>query len=250
MSHNARTKQTKKISCGVVCYRSVPAGKRQRGEFVVVKKRITYAFSAFVNGLYNSNDKDALMRLFNSMTVDEKILILTCDFGIIWRHVWMNCDPSRSFIQSRRRFEDDFIGDRGERLKRMIWATTTSGQLRWEIPKGRKTFPDEMDLQCAVREFGEETGISKENYSIYPSLKRKELYADAGKLYETIYFGAIARGNVRPVISARNCDQMSEICDIRWVTLEELRILDAPSFEKIARVVRPLISALKKRSKK
>lgn len=240
-------KQTKKISCGVVCYRSVLAGKQQRNEILVVKKRITYSFSVFANGLYEPGDKEHLMRLFNSMTVDEKILILTRDFGAIWRHVWMVCEPTRAFIQCRRKFEDAFMVDGGERLKRMIWATTSSGQLRWEIPKGRKTFPEEMDLQCAVREFGEETGISKENYSIYPSLKRKELYADAGKLYETIYFGAVARANARPIISARNWDQLSEICDIRWVTLEELKILDAPSYEKIARVARPLINALKKR---
>jgi 8-oxo-dGTP pyrophosphatase MutT (NUDIX family) len=240
-------KQNKKISCGIVCYRNVISGAQQRHEILLIKKRITYAFSVFVNGLYDPHNRENIMRVLNAMTVDEKILVLSQDFGAMWKHIWLSLDPKRAFIQCLRKFEDAFMVDGGERLKRLIWATTSSGQLRWEIPKGRKTHPEEMDLQCAVREFIEETGISKSSFTIYPSLKRKELYSDDGRLYETIYFGAVTRGNFKLMVS--ELDQMSEISDIRWATLQELRILDAGSYEKLARVAKPLINALKKRSK-
>ncbi len=242
-------KQNKKISCGVVCYRSTLNGSQRRHEILLVKKRITYAFSVFVNGLYDPYNRENIMRVLNAMTVDEKLLVLSQDFGSMWKHVWLALEPKRAFIQCLRKFEDAFMVDGGERLKRLMWSTTSSGQLMWEIPKGRKMYPEEMDLQCAVREFVEETGVSKSSFTIYPSLKRKELYSDDGRLYETIYFGAAARGNFKLIISARDQDQMSEISDIRWVTLQELKILDAGSYEKIARVAKPLINALKKRSK-
>jgi len=242
-------KQARKISCGVVCYRSAEAGKNKRHEILLVKKRITYAFSMFVNGLYDQRDKELLRRIFNSMTVDEKILVLSCDFRAMWKHVWTIFEPKRAFIQCYRKFEDIFMEDAGKQLRKMLHATTKSGQLRWEIPKGRKSYPEEMDLQCAVREFIEETGIPKPHFIIYPSVKRKDVYSDEGKIYETIYFGAAACANIKLLISTRNSDQMSEISDIRWLTLHELKILDASSYEKIERIARPLINALKKRSK-
>jgi 8-oxo-dGTP pyrophosphatase MutT (NUDIX family) len=44
-------------------------------------------------------------------------------------------------------------------------SKTNWTETEWEFPKGRKNY-QERDIDCALREFEEETGISKENINI------------------------------------------------------------------------------------
>ena len=59
----------------------------------------------------------------------------------------------------------------------------------WGIPKGRRE-EHETDLQCAIREFTEETGISSNNLFIYKNILPLEetLETVNGKFYKFVYF--------------------------------------------------------------
>jgi 8-oxo-dGTP pyrophosphatase MutT (NUDIX family) len=46
---------------------------------------------------------------------------------------------------------------------------------RWDLPKGRVD-PGESDLDCALREFEEETGIDRQQIVLDPSFRFEEVY--------------------------------------------------------------------------
>ena len=50
-------------------------------EILMIKKRLTYAYIAFVKGVYNKNNENELLRMFNNMTVDEKFCIMSLNFN-------------------------------------------------------------------------------------------------------------------------------------------------------------------------
>lgn len=41
-------------------------------ELLFIKKRLTYAYITFVKGIYNKNNDNELLKLFNNMTIEEK----------------------------------------------------------------------------------------------------------------------------------------------------------------------------------
>lgn len=57
-------------------------------EIIMVKKRLSYNFCAFVMGKYRKNDVSDLMLLFNGMTLQEKIDIISLDFQLLWTKLW------------------------------------------------------------------------------------------------------------------------------------------------------------------
>jgi bis(5'-nucleosidyl)-tetraphosphatase len=53
---------------------------------------------------------------------------------------------------------------------------------RWDLPKGHVD-PGETELECALREFEEETGIDREHVSIDPAFRYSEVYFPSEKRY-------------------------------------------------------------------
>jgi hypothetical protein len=74
-------------SSGIACCRFNKDTNRL--EVLLVKKRYTYCFVAFVFGQYNNKDEKRLKFLFNGMTLQEKIDILSLRFDMIWYKIWL-----------------------------------------------------------------------------------------------------------------------------------------------------------------
>ena len=65
------------------------------------------------------------------------------------------------------------------KLVELLQAAKPSGELLWEVPKGRKNKNNkkkESDLFCAMREAFEETGYSKSAYYILPNTFKRVVY--------------------------------------------------------------------------
>ena len=68
-------------------------------------------------------------------------------------------------------------------------SSTNWKETEWEFPKGRRNY-QEKDLDCAIREFEEETGISKHNISIIENIMPfEEIFVGSNhKAYKHKYF--------------------------------------------------------------
>jgi hypothetical protein len=212
---------------------------------MLVKKRITYAFSLFVHGHYNSRNNAEIMRLFDNMKVEEKLDILSMNFNQMWYRIWGHATISSAYLSSKTKFESLFLCDGvTDKLQNMISRSTCRVVDVWEIPKGRKKSRAEYDMNCAVREFFEETGISHNQYRILPNATRQHEFVDREIRYKNKYFIAVARENISPKINMRCRDQIGEVCDIRWVDIEDMRVLDPSG--RLEAQIRPIFNYVKK----
>lgn len=170
-----------KKSYGIACFRY---NKHTcKPEILLVQKRYTYCFVEFVLGHYSKDNYARLSYLFNHMTANEKIDILSLNFGVMWYRIWLiNPDSfynicndickDSSFISNyhrkKKKFQNTFLSDGGKKLKCLINKSKNIEPI-WEIPKGRKD-KEESFLESAIREFKEETGIEKHKYILLSEL--------------------------------------------------------------------------------
>jgi ADP-ribose pyrophosphatase YjhB (NUDIX family) len=211
-----------RISVGVACTRFTPTGM----EILLVKKRYTYAFNKFVNGRYRSDDRAALIAMFDEMTADEKLDILSLNFTQIWYRIWLN-NPQKtsSFYIAKSKFENTFMTDGGVKLRHLMSRSYKFGTLVWEIPKGRKKSKNESDIQCGLREFTEETNVIKKQIKLMPDNTQYSYISD-GTRYTFIYYYAIAKTRIDPYVSLTNKVQVGEIIEIKWMNLLAIRQID------------------------
>jgi len=232
-----------RVSLGVACCRF----NGNKPEILLVCKRFTYAYNIFAHGKYNSNSNSELIALFNGMTVDEKLDILSLNFMQIWYKLWLNSSaPSANYFLAKNKFESTFAVDGGARLKKLIAKSTNSSRI-WEIPKGRKKNKAEPDIHCAVREFYEETAIPKKNYKIFPWAMRTYSFVDAGVRYTNMYYLAFTKHNIEPRVNFGLQDQVDEISDIRWMSIEEIRLIDES--KRLEGFIKPIFNFMKKHAK-
>lgn len=63
-------------------------------EIILVRKRYTHCFVSFVFGQYAKRDIKRLQFLFNGMTLQEKIDIMSLKFDIMWYKIWLEFPES------------------------------------------------------------------------------------------------------------------------------------------------------------
>lgn len=251
-------KRTVKRSAGIACCRYNKTECRY--EVLMVRKRYTYGFAAFVFGQYNKNDNNRLIALFDTMTNQEKLDIMSLKFDMMWWRIWLNFpgDSSLSsctkmedwldiykrktmsnfihtsppktkqelYIKKKAKFEAAFLQDNGRRLEFLIKRSKNSAELLWEIPKGR-IGKCETKIDCATREFKEEAGIDISQYDIVFDVSPfVDSFTHMGVTYCNSYYIGLAVFDFEPTISFDVPTQLIEVDAVKWVGIDELRYLN------------------------
>lgn len=242
-----------KRSYGIACCRF--NNQLRRYEVLMIRKRYTYAFFSFVFGQYNKNDESQLIEMFNNMTNQEKLDILSLRFDLLWWRIWLMHPPDRpsatsdetwydaceqktlwkflrspmpaakceSFYRKRSRFENVFMRDGGLRLNKLIKSSSRSTDLTWEVPKGRAN-TDESTLDCARREFEEETGMPATRYQLLYDVKMLAYsYVQNRITYCDSYYVAHTTRQGKPRVDFTMSSQLIETDAIMWIGLDDLR---------------------------
>lgn len=247
-----------KTSFGVALCR-YNKNKNNSVEIMVIKKRYSYAFLSFVMAHYKKNDTKYIKYLFNNMSFSEKIDILSMQFSQMWYRIWLNLPEKyfnitdvykstkfanspienrytsaeiyKLFFEKKNKFESNFLNDKGKKLQTLI-QNSDDAEILWEIPKGKKDDHNETNMDCAVREFYEETSITHDKYKILYNIEPLvDSYVDNDTIYKTIYYTATLKDeneDFTPQIDYRNFDQISEIEQIKWVSLSEIKFFNLP----------------------
>lgn len=233
-----------RLSMGVACCRF----NLSRVEMLMVCKRYTYAYYMFVHGKYNPSNNSEMIKWFSGMTIDEKHDIMSLNFMQMWYRIWLNNTTRNSnYFSAKSKFEGTFAIDGGARLHRLISKSTNAGKI-WAIPKGRKKNRAEHNINCAVREFYEETRISKGSYKLWVDRSRSYSYIDDGIKYTNQYYLAFTKHNIEPRIDFSAKEQIEEVSDIRWMDIEEIRRVDETG--RLAPFIKPIFNFIKKHAKK
>lgn len=255
--HTLRTCQDPVMSYGVIAFRIVGgsnghfenilcaeredylglsrAGKIQ---FLLIQRKDSLSFVEFVRGKYTLEDPTYLRMLLENMTVAEREKILSMNFDDLWRSVWGEI-PTRTYKNdyetSKIKFNSLLGGPVGENVdgefERTIGFTirdllneTTShhAEPEWGFPKGRRN-PNEEDLSVAVREFYEESGISRSQISIIKNLNPlEETFFGSNRVhYCHKYFMGYCRADLEVSMEKCNHHMLREVGNIGWFSLEE-----------------------------
>ena len=196
---------------------------------LLIKKRTTYAYIDFVNARYNKYEDDSILALLDKMTNEEKLEILSMDFNrIIYKFNFLKGGYKEvdAILNSRYErlkgiFEHNFGSDSGRTKLKMLASKSRSNELLWEFPRGR-AYKGEKSVNCAMREFYEETGISPDEYFLLPGEKYKLIQVDEGREYVNYYYVGVMYNPREVFLNLANYHQVHEVSDVRFVPLCEL----------------------------
>jgi 8-oxo-dGTP pyrophosphatase MutT (NUDIX family) len=202
-------------------------------EYLMIRRKDSFGFVDFIRGKYIQHNIDQLKNIFNEMSSSERERIRTNNFDTLWRQMWHEVPTSIQFKNeesiSQKKFDTLKNGLQIEvdnhceilSLELLITESTTLwNETEWEFPKGRRNY-QEKDLECALREFEEETGINKHDLTIIENVVPfEEIFIGSNhKSYKHKYF--LAYLNKLPNQSSLCNFQKSEVSKIEWKTLEK-----------------------------
>ena len=180
-------------SYGIITFRESKCGL----EYLMIRRKDSFGYIDFIRGKYSPYNIYQIQNIINEMSLFEKERILTKSFEELWKTMWgetTNCQYKNEELSSFKKFEllksgiieNDKTIDLTELVNR---STTTWRETEWEFPKGRRNYK-EKDLDCALREFEEETGIPKTQITIIENLLPfEEIFIESNhKSYKHKYF--------------------------------------------------------------
>jgi len=161
------------------------------------------------------------------MTFDEKMLILSLNFDMMWYHIWMSENKNMCYQRNKIKFEKLFCQDNGKRLYKLV-KDTKCVHLFWEIPKGR-TDKNESSINGAIREFYEETKVARRFYKLLPNYQEEKKVITEDTIYYTTYYLAITNGKFSIGINLNNLEQIKEVKDVQWFSYNKLKYINEKS---------------------
>ncbi len=259
-------------SYGIICYTIV----NNIVKYLMVQRKDSITYIEFIRGKYTLNNVDYIEYLFQNMTVSERNTIKDNSIENLWKMLWSGPISNRlnlEFKDSKIKFYKLYNGYLFKRNSKNISIIENINlnkiidkvnieypnviDLEWEIPKGRRDL-NETDIDCALREFEEESGLKVNNISLCHYIKKpiEEVFLSLNKTrYRHIYY--IAQHNYNNNImlySKKNKVQCKEIKDSRWMSYDEimskLRDTHIQRIELFKRVHKLILSHLSNSSHK
>jgi ADP-ribose pyrophosphatase YjhB (NUDIX family) len=238
------------ISYGIILFR---LNTNNKIEYLMIKRKNSYGFIELIQGKYSLNNLFQLQQSVDEMSLYEKSIIVKEDFNTLWKYMWnypcslthniptilssqitYNCNSDEYICykkfnnlkyngvkNKRPTISQDTLENENIKLENIINNSKTNWKdTEWEFPKGRKNLL-EKDIDCAIREFEEETGISKNTIHIVNNiLPFEEVYVGSNyKSYKTKFY-----------LAYTDCDidnyqftnfQKTEVSEVSWKTLNE-----------------------------
>ena len=222
--HLFRTCKDPVLSCGIflIDQPALPVVVSQM-RICMIRRKDSMSFAEFMRGKYDPTNKDYLGRLFKNMTIKEQSLIACEPFETVWKQLWGDDRGSPDYAVSRDKYSEL------NRLQLMLDYLSPYTEPEWGFPKGRR-MRAETDLDCAIREFGEETNIPREAYVILNNILLEETFTGLnGVVYRHVYFVALLRRPELVNFQQRFTPmQRREISAIAWKSFEEAKTLIRP----------------------
>lgn len=204
---------------------------KKKIKLLLINRRNTISIIEFIRGKYTIKDYKYLLNLFYQMTNKEKGDLLKYNFDYNWKKIWLIEDideekHKKEYNRSKKNYKllKDGIISNGiyVSLKKLINSSCNKyKEPEWGFPKGRKNL-DEEEIECAIREFYEETNISKQEYNFINLENIEELYMSTNKIkYKLKYFISQYNSDLKLQIN-KNRQQKIEVSQLKWLNYNEI----------------------------
>lgn len=209
-------------SYGIIVFRSSLKGL----QFLMLRRKDSFGYIDFIRGKYSPYNIYQIQNIVNEMSLSEKERILSDNFDELWKQMWgqtTNTQYKNEEFSSCKKLEiiRDGVTINNEIIKLhdiINKSTTQWSETEWEFPKGRRNYK-EKDIECALREFEEETGISSTKIKIIENiLPFEEIFIGTNhKSYKHKYFLA----HTSEIDDYLHNFQLTEVSKLEWKTIEE-----------------------------
>ena len=198
-------------SYGIIVY-------NKNKQYLMIRRKDSFGYIDLIRGKCSPTNVQHMKRCIDEMTMDEKERIITVPFEILWRELWSEPLHSRTTPEELN-VRDKFNSVLASGLKELVLnSKTTWTETEWEFPKGRRNMR-ERELECALREFEEETGISASKIQVIENVVPYEetFIGSNHKSYKHKYFLAkMSHGNIK-----LTSFQRAEVSKMEWKTLDQ-----------------------------
>jgi 8-oxo-dGTP pyrophosphatase MutT (NUDIX family) len=204
-------------------------------EYLFIRRKNSLNYVEFMRGKYDLENINYLENILNLISTEEKELLLKNDFEILWNTLWeFNKKKNNNNIEYKnsetkfnllkkgfitKKNEINIYTDLESILKNSIFNYKYP---EWGFPKGRRNLK-EKNIDCAKREFNEETSLCDEDYHILNMSPLEEIYLSTNNSkYKHIYY--ISQSNNKDkniLLDNENINQKIEIGDIKWVNFND-----------------------------
>jgi ADP-ribose pyrophosphatase YjhB (NUDIX family) len=186
----------------------------------MIRRKHSLNFIEFIRGKYQNN-KESITNLFMLMTINENNKIRTKTFDELWNEIWIHTAKNKiyqkEYMISKNKFnylkENNFFDFFDNSISEYA-------EPEWGFPKGRRN-PNEKNLNCALREFNEETNINVNNIHLLERTNylEEEYNGTDYVKYKHIYYLASSENELQ--LNINNDNQLYEIGDIGWFTISD-----------------------------
>ena len=209
-------------SYGIILFRSSDKGV----QYLMIRRKDSFGYIDLIRGKYSSYNVEQIQKSVDEMSVGEKLRIKTESFDSLWKMMWGENNGIQyrgEEVASSKKFDliKNGIQNNNDKitLDDIIQNSKTNWtETEWEFPKGRRNF-QEKDLECALREFEEETGYSSKDITVVDNLLPfEEIFIGSNhKSYKHKYFLAYMNETVDILQSY----QKTEVSKLEWKTIDE-----------------------------
>jgi len=209
-------------SYGIITFRRSEKGL----QYLMIRRKDSFGYIDFIRGKYSCYNIEQIQKSVNEMSVEEKARLESQPFERLWRDLWSDTNgiqyrgeessSSKNFetIKSGINYNNSIIT-----LNDIIKQSDTNWkETEWEFPKGRRN-TQEKDIDCALREFEEETGYSASKLEVIANLLPYEetFIGSNHKSYKHKFFLAFMKDNTDNLQDF----QRTEVSKIEWKTIDE-----------------------------
>jgi 8-oxo-dGTP pyrophosphatase MutT (NUDIX family) len=214
------------ISYGIILIDKPMLPVKEIPKILMVRRKDSMAFTEFLRGKYEVDNLTYVITLLSNMTKSEHNLLQQNTFDELWTIHWgVGRDHhSKEFELSKEKFTQLNIAE-------LTQGLVGYEESEWGFPKGRRA-PRESDMDCAIREFSEETNISRDSYVICKNLLLSESFTGTnGVPYRHDYFIALLREpQAIDLEQTMTTMQKREVSAIEWKTIEECKNITRPHY--------------------
>jgi len=170
--------------------------KDSKYNLLMIRRKHSFSYVEFLRGKFSINDTQYIHNLFSKMTKEEIEKIqkinnftnLRKDLGMENKKKYYKNEYEMAEMKFNYLLKLNILEPI---INNILKNEVTNSEPEWEIPKGKRQ-NRETDLQCAMREFSEESGINVNCLRIFKNvLPLEEIYTGTNGInYKNTYFFA------------------------------------------------------------